>query len=280
MAITAKQVSELRKMTGSPMMDCKKVLTEAEGDMDKAVQLLRERGQAKAAKRVGNETTEGIVFCKVNDDNSSASIVKLTCETEPVTNTDQFIAFGDKISEMVFNGKSEELKNDTFAESLTEIRASLGENITLQESAFLSGDLVSIYVHSNKKVGVLVELGLSDKSKSADDKLIELAKNLTLQIASLNPKSISIDELDPEFVAGEIEIIKNHLKEDPKNKNKPENILDMIVEGRKGKIFAEHCLLEQEYVKEKMFIKELVANVEKEVGTDISVKKFVRYSIG
>ena len=280
MAITAKQVSELRKMTGSPMMDCKKVLTEAEGDMDKAVQLLRERGQAKAAKRVGNETTEGIVFCKVNDDNSSASIVKLTCETEPVTNTDQFIAFGDKISEMVFNGKSEELKNDTFAESLTEIRASLGENITLQESAFLSGDLVSKYVHSNKKVGVLVELGLSDKSKSADDKLIELAKNLTLQIASLNPKSISIDELDPEFVAGEIEIIKNHLKEDPKNKNKPENILDMIVEGRKGKIFAEHCLLEQEYVKEKMFIKELVANVGKEVGTDISVKKFVRYSIG
>ncbi len=280
MAITAKQVSELRKMTGSPMMDCKKVLTEAEGDMEKAVQLLRERGQAKAAKRVGNETTEGIVFCKVNEDNSSASIVKLTCETEPVTNTDQFIAFGDKISEMVFTGKSEELKNDTFAESLTEIRASLGENITLQESAFLSGDLVSIYVHSNKKVGVLVELGLSDKSKSADDKLVELAKNLTLQIASLNPKSISIDELDPKFVAGEIEIIKNHLKEDPKNKNKPENILDMIVEGRKGKIFAEHCLLEQEYVKEKMFIKELVANVGKEVGTDISVKKFVRYSIG
>jgi len=280
MAITAKQVSELRKMTGSPMMDCKKVLTEAEGDMEKAVQLLRERGQAKAAKRVGNETTEGIVFCKANEEGTFGSIVKLTCETEPVTNTDQFIAFGDNISKIVFDGKSEDLKGDAFAESLTEIRASLGENITLQDSAYLAGDLVSFYIHSNKKVGVLVELGLGDKSKNNDEKVIDLAKNLTLQIASLNPKSIAIDELDPEFVAGEIEIIKNHLKEDPKNKNKPDNILDMIVEGRKGKIFAEHCLLEQEYVKEKMFIKELVANVAKEVGTDISVKKFVRYSIG
>lgn len=283
MKITAAQVKDLRKSTGSPMMDCKKALTEAEGDMEKAIHLLRERGKAKAAKRIDNETTEGCVFCKISDDNKKASILELTCETEPVSATEEFKNFGNTISELVFDGKNseiEEIKSDTDHGLLTKIRAGLGENITISNYTMFEGDLVSFYVHSNKKVGVLINLSLSDASKANDEKIIDLAKNLTLQIASLAPKSISVDDLDPAFLKEEMDIIKNQLKEDPKNSKKPENILEKIVEGRKGKIFGEVCLLEQEYVKEKMSIKTLIANVAKEVGTDIKVEKFVRYSIG
>jgi elongation factor Ts len=278
--ISAKMVADLRKSTGSPMMDCKKALTEANGDFDEAVKVLREKGMAKAAKRLSNETNEGKIFCKISDDNKTVSMLKLTCETEPVKNTQEFIEFGEKVSEIAFRGDFSKFESEEVVNELTEIRAKLGENITIVEYDRLEGDLVSFYIHMNYKVGVIIRLSLGDKSKSSVPALQELAKNLTLQIASLSPKSISSDDLDPEFIKGELEIIKHQLKEDPKNANKPDNILEKIVEGRKGKIFAESCLLEQEYVKEKMFIKELIASVEKEAGTNIKVDKFVRFQIG
>ena len=278
--ITAKMVGDLRKSTGSPMMDCKKALTEANGDMDEAVKILREKGMAKAAKRLGNETKEGRIFCKVSDDSKIVSMLQLTCETEPVTNTEKFIDFGEKVSGLIFNDEAGKLESEEMVEELTEVRAKLGENITVKDHSRLSGDKVAYYVHSNKKVGVVLDLEIEDKSKASDEKIEELAKNLTLQIASLAPRSISEEDLDPEFVKSELELIKSMLKEDPKNKNKPENILEMIVQGRKGKILADVCLLEQEYVKEKMQVKELISSVEKEAGTKIAVKKFVRYQIG
>ena len=262
------------------MMDCKKALSEAEGDIDKAIHLLRERGMAKAAKRAGNETNEGKVFCKINGENTVVSMVKMTCETEPVRNTDEFNTFCNGVSVMVFDGKAADIEGEAMQEKVTAIRAKLGENITIKETARIEGDFVSYYVHSNMKIGVIVELGLADASKKSDVKLDELAKNLTLQIASLAPKSISVEDLDSKFVEEEVAILKSQLKEDPKNKNKPDNILDMIIEGRKGKIFAEACLLEQEYVKEKMQVKELVESVAKEIGTQITVNKFVRFAIG
>jgi len=278
--ITAKMVGELRKATGSPMMDCKKALTEANGDFDESIKILREKGMAKAAKRLGNETKEGRIFCKISDDDKTVSILQLTCETEPVTNTEKFLEFGEKISGLIFNNEAAKLESEEMVEELTEVRAKLGENITVRNHSRLAGDKVAYYVHSNKKVGVVLDLEIEDQAKASDEKINDLAKNLTLQIASLAPKSISEEDLDPEFVKSELELIKSMLKEDPKNKNKPDNILEMIVQGRKGKILAEVCLLEQEYVKEKMQIKELIANVEKEAGTKISVKKFVRYQIG
>ncbi|MDA3886712.1 MAG: translation elongation factor Ts [Candidatus Delongbacteria bacterium] len=278
--ITAKMVGDLRKSTGSPMMDCKKALTEANGDMDDAIKILREKGMAKAAKRIGNETKEGRIFCQVSDDSKTTSMIQLTCETEPVTNTEKFIQFGEKVSGIIFQGEAEKLESEEMVEELTEVRAKLGENITVKDHTRLVGDKVAYYVHSNKKVGVVLDLEVEDKAKASDETINELAKNLTLQIASLAPRSISEDDLDPEFVKSELELIKSMLKEDPKNKNKPDNILEMIVQGRKGKILADVCLLEQEYVKEKMQVKELIANVEKEAGTKIAVKKFVRYQIG
>lgn len=278
--ITAKMVGDLRKSTGSPMMDCKKALTEANGDMDEAVKILREKGMAKAAKRIGNETKEGRIFCQISDDDKVASMLQLTCETEPVTNTEKFIEFGQKVSGLIFNDEAAKIESDELVEELTEVRAKLGENITVMAHTRLVGDKVAYYVHSNKKVGVVLDLEIEDKSKATDEKINELAKNLTLQIASLAPRSISEEDLDPEFVKSELELIKSMLKEDPKNKNKPDNILEMIVQGRKGKILADVCLLEQEYVKDKMQVKELIANVEKEAGTKIAVKKFVRYQIG
>ena len=278
--ITAKMVGDLRKSTGSPMMDCKKALTEANGDFDAAIQILREKGMAKAAKRLGNETKEGRIFCKVSDDSKTVSMLQLTCETEPVTNTEKFIEFGEKISGLIFNDEAAKIESEEMIEELTEVRAKLGENITVKDHSRLSGDKVAYYVHSNKKVGVVLNLEIEDKSKATDEVINDLAKNLTLQIASLAPRSISEEDLDPEFVKSELELIKTMLKEDPKNKNKPENILEMIVQGRKGKILADVCLLEQEYVKDKMQVKELISSVEKEAGTKIAVKKFVRYQIG
>ena len=278
--ITAKMVGDLRKSTDSPMMDCKKALTKANGDMDAAIKILRERGMAKAAKRIGNETKEGRIFCQVSDDEKIVSMLQLTCETEPVTNTEKFIEFGEKISGLIFNNEASKLESEGMIEELTEVRAKLGENITVRDHIRLVGDKVAYYVHSNKKVGVVLDLEVEDKSKTSDEAINKLAKNLTLQIASLAPKSISEEDLDPEFVKSELELIKSMLKEDPKNKNKPENILEKIVQGRKGKILAEVCLLDQEYVKEKMSVQELISSVEKEVGTKIAVKKFVRYQIG
>ena len=198
-------------------------------------------------------------------------MLQLTCETEPVTNTEKFIEFGEKVSGIIFQDEADKLEKEEMVEELTEVRAKLGENITVKDHTRLVGD---------KKVGVVIDLEVEDKSKASDIAIDELAKNLTLQIASLAPRSISEDDLDPEFVKSELELIKSMLKEDPKNKNKPENILEMIVQGRKGKILADVCLLEQEYVKDKMQVKELIANVEKQAGTKIAVKKFVRYQIG
>jgi len=278
--ISAKMVADLRKSTGSPMMDCKKALTEANGDFDEAVKILREKGMAKAAKRLSNETNEGKIFCKISDDFSAVSMLKLTCETEPVRNTEEFNTFGDEMSQIAFSGDYARFESEEIKAKLTEIRAKLGENITIVEYERMEGDLVSYYIHMNFKVGVIIKLSLGDKSKSSVPAVQELAKNLTLQIASLAPKSISSDDLDPEFVKSELEIILHQLKEDPKNANKPDNILEKIVEGRKGKIFAESCLLEQEYVKEKMSVRELVSSVEKEAGTSIKIDKFVRFQIG
>jgi elongation factor Ts len=278
--ITAKMVADLRKSTGSPMMDCKKALAESDGNFDEAVKILRERGMAKAAKRLGNETNQGKIFCKLSNDNRSVSMLKLTCETEPVRNTQEFIDFGEKMSNIAFSGDFAKFESDEVIAELTDIRAKLGENITIVEYAKLEGDLTSYYIHSNFKVGVIIKLALGDKSKCSNPEVVDLAKNLTLQIASLSPKSISPDELDPEFIKGELEIILHQLKEDPKNANKPDNILEKIVEGRKGKIYAESCLLEQEYVKEKMIVKDLIASVEKQAGTSIKVEKFIRFQIG
>ena len=203
-------------------------------------------------------------------------MVSMTCETEPVAGVEQFVDFGEKVINAVYN--NEDLSS--FDEALTEIRAGLGENITIKENVLVEGDFVENYIHTNKKVGVVVKLNLGDAAKATEESVKELGRNLALQIASLDPKSISRDDLDPEYIKSEKEILINHLKEDPKNKNKPENILEKIVEGRLGKIFAEACLLDQEYVKEKMTIQELINNVSKEAGTEISVDKFIRYYIG
>lgn len=278
--ITAAMVNELRRATGSAMMDCKKALTESNGDMEKAIQILREKGQAKAAKRSGNTTSEGCIFCKVSEDHKTASMLELACETEPVAKNGMFLEFGEKISGLLFADKIAEIESEATTAELTDIRVKIGENVTISNKERFVGDLVNFYVHSNKKVGVLIEIALEDGSKSSDERLLELSKNLTLQIASLSPKSVSSDDLDPAFLKSELEIIKAQLKDDPKNKNKPEEILEKIVDGRKSKIFADVCLLEQEYVKEKIMIKELIESVAKEVGTKVSVKRFVRFAIG
>lgn len=280
MEITASMVNELRRATGSPMMDCKKALTEAGADMEKAIQILRERGQAKAAKRVGNETSEGVVFCQQSADKKTVSMVKVTCETEPVSKNTMFVELGEKASNLVFNNQADHLQGEAVQAQVTEVRAKLGENVTIGESVRLSGDLTAFYIHSTKKVGVVIELALGDTTKNSNEALQNLAKDLCLQIASMSPRAVGVADLDPAYVAEEVAVIKGRLKEDPKNANKPDAILDKIVEGQKSKVFADACLLEQEFVKEKMFIKDLVESVAKAAGTTVTVKCFNRYQIG
>ncbi len=278
--ITAKMVGDLRKSTGSPMMDCKKALSESDGDFEKAVNILREKGMAKAAKRLSNETNEGKIFCKISDDNTVVSMLKLTCETEPVRNTEEFNSFGDKMSSIAYSGDFGEFESSSVIDELTGIRAKLGENITIVEYTRMKADFASFYIHMNYKIGVIIGLSIEDKSAVSHPAIQDLAKNLTLQIASLAPKALSSDGLDPEYVNEELDIIRKQLKEDPKNSGKPENIIEKIVEGRKAKIFAESCLLDQEYVKEKMTVRELISKVEQEVGSDVKIDNFVRYQIG
>lgn len=279
MAISAKDVAKLRKSTGAPMMDCKKALTESEGDFEKAVQYLREKGQAKAAKRLSNETKEGRVFCKISDDNTKVAIIKLTCETEPVANVKEFVEFGEGVVSELFNGKNV-TEDEAIVAKNTELRAGLGENITISEFGTLEGDFCSYYIHFNNKIGVTISFEIADKSKKDSEALVELAKNLNLQIAAMNPKALSSDRLDPKFVEEELEVIKGQLKQDPKNANKPEEILNKIVEGRKNKMFAQFCLLNQEYIDENITIQELIDRTAKEIGTEIKVLDFVNFRIG
>ena len=290
MAITAKQVKELREMTGAGMMDCKKALGQTDGDMDKAVEWLRENGLAKAAKKSGRIAAEGIVAVDVSEDGKTASIVEVNSETDFVAKNEKF---QDYVAEVAAQAKTTTVADiDAFLaepwaldtsvtvdEKLKAMIAVIGENMNIRRFAKIEteGTVVS-YIHAGGKIGVLVEAD----TDNASDAVKECLKNVAMQIAALNPKYLSSDDVDAEYKEHEKEILLAQAKNDPKNANKPDEIIEKMITGRLNKELKEVCLLEQEYVKaeNKENVKKYVESVAKAEGVSINLKSFVRFETG
>lgn len=290
MAITASQVKELREMTGAGMMDCKKALTNTDGDMDKAVEWLRENGLAKAEKKSGRIAAEGMVAVDVSEDGKAASIVEVNSETDFVAKNEKFQAYVAEVAAQAKTTSAADIDaflaepwaaeaGQTVDEKLKSMIAVIGENMTIRRFQKVeTAGLVVSYIHAGGKIGVLVEAD----TDSSSDGVKECLKNVAMQIAALNPKYVSSDDVDEEYKEHEKSILLAQAKNDPKNANKPDNIIEKMIIGRLNKELKEVCLLEQEYVKaeNKETVGKYVENVAKAEGCKLAVKSFVRFETG
>lgn len=290
MAVTASMVKELREMSGAGMMDCKKALTETDGDFDKAMEFLREKGLATAQKKAGRIAAEGIVATTIKDGDKIAAIVEVNAETDFVAKNEVFQTYVKEVVEQVADTNAadiEEFKAEpwaldtsmTVADKHAAMIAKIGENMNIRrfEKIESSGVVVS-YIHAGGKIGVLVEADTDNDS----DTVKEALKNIAMQVAALNPKYISTDEVPDDYKEHEKEILMAQAKNDPKNANKPENIIEKMITGRLAKELKEVCLLEQEYVKaeNKETVAKYLEQVSKEVGSAVTLKRFVRFETG
>ena len=291
MAITAAQVKELREMTGAGMMDCKKALTATEGDMDKAVEFLREKGLATAQKKASRVAAEGLCKTLVSEDGKKAVVVEVNAETDFVAKNEVFQTFVKEVVEQAADTdaadidafKAEKWALDTSMtvdEKLAAMIAKIGENMNIRrfEKIVSEDGIVVSYIHAAGKIGVLVEA----KTENNDERVKEALKNVAMQVAALNPKYVSTDDVPEEYKEHEKEILIAQAKNDPKNANKPENIIEKMITGRLAKELKEICLLEQEYVKaeNKETVAKYLEMVSKEVGTPVELKRFVRFETG
>lgn len=281
--ITAQMVKELRESTGAGMMDCKKALQEAEGNMEKAVDLLREKGLSKAAKKAGRVAAEGLVAIEMNNDNTVASMVEVNSETDFVAKNEDFKVFVKDAACMALATDKEDVasllgethrEGITLQEVLNNRVAKIGEKLDFRRFAkVVTNGQVAGYIHGGGKIGVLVEM----ETEARDAKVLELGKDVAMQVAAMNPKYVSRDEVDAEYIAHETEV----LTQQALNEGKPANIVEKMVKGRLEKELKEVCLLEQTFVKNPdITVKQLVADVAKAVGSDIKVVKVVRFEVG
>lgn len=291
MAVTASMVKELREMTGAGMMDCKKALSATDGDFDKAIEFLREKGLATAEKKAGRIAAEGLVATTIKDGDKVAAIVEVNAETDFVAKNEVFQTFVKEVVEQVADTdaadidafKAEKWALDTSMtvdEKLAAMIAKIGENMNIRrfEKIVSEDGIVVSYIHAAGKIGVLVEA----KTESNDERVKEALKNVAMQVAALNPKYVSTDDVPEEYKEHEKEILIAQAKNDPKNANKPENIIEKMITGRLAKELKEICLLEQEYVKaeNKETVAKYLEMVSKEVGTPVELKRFVRFETG
>ena len=282
--ISAQLVKELREMTGAKMMDCKKALVQTEGDIEKAIEFLREKGLADAAKKSGRVAAEGIVKTYISEDKKKGSVVEFNCETDFVAANDEFTAFAERLAEMaVETGVEtvEALLNEKFdaettvSDALKALIAKLGENMTVRRftTFAIENGVVKSYIHGGGRIGVLVEVACD----TASDVLDEVAKEVCMQIAAANPLFLSEDQVDAASIEKEKEIYRVQAL----NEGKPENIVEKMVEGRIKKYYKEVCLLDQLWVKDNdKTIAKFLAEKSKEVGSPISITRFVRYERG
>ena len=251
MAFTAKDVMKLREMTGCGMMDCKKALTEADGDMDKATEILREKGMAKAIKKSGRIAAEGLVDIVV--ENGVGAIIEVNSETDFVAKNEEFVSMVKDFAKQVIAENPADVEallastigGATVKDILTEKIAKIGENMNLRRFARFEGNVVD-YIHMGGKIGVMVKVEADLSNETA----VAAAKDVCMQIAAMNPTYMDKSVVPAADVEHEKNIIIAQMKEDPKNANKPENILEKMVEGKIGKFFEESCLLQQKFVKD------------------------------
>ena len=281
---TAKDVSALRERTSCGMMDCKKALTEADGDFDKACEILREKGLAAATKKAGRIAADGLVVAKV--EGKVGCIIEVNSETDFVAKNQTFVDFVNGCADIVINENPADVAallaskygNWTVEEELHDKVLTIGENLTIRRFERLEGDLVS-YVHAGGKIGVMVKFDTDCAGKAEFE---ECGKDVAMQVAALNPAYLCKADVPSDVVDHEREILVAQAKEDPKNANKPEKILIQMVEGRLNKKFyQDSCLLEQPFVKDgNIKVKDYVADVAKKLGGKIEVTSFVRFEKG
>ena len=292
MAITAAMVKELREMTGAGMMDCKKALTKTEGDMDAAVEFLRENGLAKAAKKAGRIAAEGLVAVALSDDAKEAAIVEVNSETDFVAKNDTFKAYVAEVADQALTTAAADIEGflaedskaeagKTVKEALDGKIAVIGENLNIRRFAKVSAadGFVASYIHAGGKIGVLVEVA----TDVVNDEIKEMAKNVAMQVAALKPLYTNDSEVSAEYIAHEKEILLAQIMNDPKESQKPEKVIQGMITGRIKKELKEICLLDQVYVKAedgKQSVGKYVEEVAKANGAKITIKGFVRYETG
>ena len=284
--ISAQVVKELREKTGAGMMDCKKALSEANGDMEKAVEILREKGLAAAAKKSGRIAAEGLVETYISADKKFGAIAEINCETDFVAANEEFVTLAKNMTKQVASSKVntvEELLGEkyladnsvTVQDAITALIAKLGENMNLRrfERFSIENGVIQSYIHGGGRIGVLVEVAC-DK---VNDVVLDVAKDVCMHIAAANPQFLNKDQVDQDTIKKEKEIYRVQAL----NEGKPEKIVDKMVEGRVQKFFKESCLVEQVWVRNPDYtITKYLEEKSKEIGAPITISKFARFERG
>nr|MBQ6241134.1 elongation factor Ts [Lachnospiraceae bacterium] len=290
MAITAAAVKELREMTGAGMMDCKKALTATDGDMEKAVEFLREKGLAAAAKKAGRIAAEGLVTAKL--DGKKAVMVEVNSETDFVAKNAEFQEYVAAVADQIMNSGAATVEallaepwaldpSLTVEQELSEKIARIGEKLSIRRFAKIetSGAVVA-YIHGGGRIGVLVE---ADTDKAEDPQVLEALKNVAMQIAALRPQFTTRADVPGDFIEKETEILRAQIMNDPKEAAKPEKVIEGMIKGRIAKELKEFCLTEQIYVKAedgKQTVGQYLEQVSKAAGAALTLKNFVRFETG
>ena len=273
MSISKDDVMSLRDKTGAGLIDCKRALTESNGNMDEAVSILRKKGVATAAKKSGRSASEGIIAQSISSDRSRGILVEVNCETDFVAKNDDFVVFARSVAGDLLENPDAELE-----EKRTEQVAKIGENIQISRSQSLSpvaNGLVESYVHTGGKVAVLVSIGSDSAEVSSSDQVATLAKDICMHIAATSPVCVSRDEVPADLVHKEKEIAQAQAE------GKPPQAIEKIVTGKLDKYYASACLLEQPFVKNPdQSIQQYVEGVGKDVGSSLKVEKFLRFQVG
>ena len=287
MAFTAKDVQKLREMTGVGMMDCKKALTASDGDMDKAIEFLREKGLAAAAKKASKVAAEGASYAIVNEQGVGV-VVEVNAQTDFVAKNEVFQAYVKDVAAVIAEQNPADVEalmaltypgtDRTVQEVQNDKVLSIGENIHVRRFVRYADGVNVPYIHMGGKIGVLVNMEVDG---IAADQVVELGKDVAMQIAAMNPTYLDKSDVDQTTLDKEKEILMIQAKEDPKNASKPENIIEKMVMGRISKYYEENCLLQQAFVKEnKVSVEKHVAEVAKQLGGTIKIKAFTRFATG
>ena len=285
--ISAAMVMKLRKMSGQGMMDCKRALQDTDGDVEKAMDLLRKKGLATLAKRAGRDTSEGLVVCKISADGKTAAMATLCCETDFVAKSDAFVATAQTLADFALACPDDEgvenvletsADGRTFSDVLTELVSKTGEKTQVGDYAKYKLDspgLISTYIHFNEKVGTMVQIDTSNDATAAGDAIKQAASDIAMHTTATKPLALDKDQIDPETVEREKAIFAEQVKD------KPANIIDKIIEGKMKKFYAENCLLQQPFVKDdSKSVEQVLAEAAKQVGGEAKITRFVRFEVG
>ncbi len=288
MAVTAAMVKELRERTSAGMMDCKKALMESDGDMEKAIEWLREKGLSQAAKKASRIAAEGVVAQYLNEDASIGAIVEVNCETDFVAKTDNFLNFANSVAKHVALANPADIDAllaqkyvddaaKTISDMISDATVAIGEKISVRRfERYETTGVLSTYIHLGGKVGVIVEVA-ADENGRKNDEVKTFAHDLALQIAAARPEAVRKEEVDVEKLNKEKEILRAQAL----NEGKPEKIVERMVEGRIEKYYKEVCLLEQQFVKDgEKTVKGLMAEIAKAANAKLDVVKFARFERG